>query len=225
MQFLIKKTGDGFPTLYIPEMDEQYHSLNGAFNESVHVFIRSGYLFNAVSEPVVLEVGFGTGLNCLITADQAQKNKRPTTYYTLEKYPVEFSLAEALNYGSRISEEARQWFSVMHSCPWETMVQINPFFRLFKMQTDITSDLRMPQQAWDVVYFDAFAPAKQPEMWSPEIFARIYSGTRNQGIFVTYSAKGQVRRQLVEAGFSMERLPGPPGKKEMLRGIKIPSTP
>ncbi len=225
MQSVIKKTGDGFSTLYIPEMDEQYHSLHGAFNESMHVFMRSGYQFCTASEPVVLEVGFGTGLNGLITAVQAEKDKRPTTYFALEKYPVAVSLAETLDYGKRISEEARQWFSLMHSCRWETMVQVNPFFRLFKMKTDITGDRRMPDQLWDIVYFDAFAPGKQPEIWSPEIFSRIYSGTKNQGVFVTYSAKGQVRRELAGAGFSMERLPGPPGKNEMLRGIKILSTP
>lgn len=223
MQYQIKKTADGSSTIYLPGMDEQYHSLNGAITESEYVFVKMGFLHHPASEPVIFEVGFGTGLNCLLTAVWAQKQKRRTIYYTVEKYPVEKELIEQLGYGALISEEADEMFKKIHACKWEEKVQISECFQLVKMKADITKDKPNVEQPANVVYFDAFGPGKQPEMWVPEIFERLNQITARQGIFVTYSAKGQVRRDLSAAGFSMERLPGPPGKKEMLRGIKVDS--
>jgi tRNA U34 5-methylaminomethyl-2-thiouridine-forming methyltransferase MnmC len=223
MQYQIKKTADGSSTIYLPGMDEQYHSLNGAFTESEHVFIKMGYLHQSASEPVVFEVGFGTGLNCLLTAVWAQKLKRCTLYYTVEKYPVEKEWIEKLGYGALISEEADELYRKIHACKWDEKVQISEYFHLVKMQKDITKDKPEIEQPANVVFFDAFGPDKQPEMWTPRIFERLNKIMAPQGVFVTYSAKGQVRRDLSAAGFSMERLPGPPGKKEMLRGIKVDS--
>ncbi len=220
-KYEIVKTADGSKTLYLPEMNEQYHSLNGAVTESDFVYLQNGYLHQQSNAPVVLEVGFGTGLNCLLTAIKANELKRPTLYYSVEKFPLDPLLIQQLNYGEQISQNAARLFHQIHTCEWEIPVQISEYFHLCKMNMDLTvSDLNTIRNC-NVIYFDAFGPDKQQEMWSPEIFTKIYNKTLNEGIFVTYSAKGQVRRQLAAAGFTMERLPGPPGKKEMLRGIKF----
>jgi tRNA U34 5-methylaminomethyl-2-thiouridine-forming methyltransferase MnmC len=223
-QQILKKTADGSFTIYLPEIDEQYHSMNGAFTESMHVFIERGYLFCAEVKPAVFEVGFGTGLNCLLTIAQAEKYKRPTIYYTVEKFPLEKDVVTKLDYGSMLSAEAGEWFQKIHSCQWEVEVEISNYFRLCKLKTDFTANLMLPDKKFDIFYFDAFGPDKQPAMWAPEIFGKVARMTQPNGVFVTYSAKGQVRRDLAAAGFTMERLPGPPGKKQMLRGIKVDST-
>lgn len=223
MKKTIVNTADGSKTIYLEEMDEQYHSMNGAFTESEHVFITAGYRFHPSETPQVLEVGFGTGLNCLLTALEAEKQKRPTTYFTLEKYPVNEEIIHQLNYGSLISAKAEKVFQKIHTCKWGIMEQISPNFQLLKLKLDLTSDDLKFVEPCDVVYFDAFGPDKQPEMWAPPIFGKIFEKLLPKGVFVTYSAKGTVRRQLASTGFTVERRPGPPGKKEMLRGIKPPS--
>lgn len=224
MQYQIKRTADGSLTIFLPGMKEQYHSLNGAITESDHVYIQKGYLFHKSGNPVVFEVGLGTGLNCLLTAFWAAKLKRPTTYYSVEKFPLEKNVTEKLNYGALLSEEARSWYACIHSCAWETMVQVSDYFWLVKRKLDVTENEWILEKKCNIVYFDAFGPEKQPEMWAPEIFSQLYERTLPGGVFVTYSAKGQVRRHLTAAGYQMERLPGPCGKKEMLRGIKVEST-
>lgn len=222
-QQILKKTADGFYTIYLPEMDEQYHSMNGAYTESMHVFIEKGYLFAKEKEPFVFEVGFGTGLNCLLTMVQANQLKRPTIYYAIEKYPLDKEVAKKLDYGSILSSEARNWFEKIHICPWEEEFQVSKYFTLRKIKSDFTTGNLPVRKKFNVVYFDAFGPDKQPEMWKPDIFSNLNQLTQAGGIFVTYSAKGQVRRDLEQSGFRMERLPGPPGKKQMLRGIKVDS--
>ncbi|MFW6245979.1 MAG: tRNA (5-methylaminomethyl-2-thiouridine)(34)-methyltransferase MnmD [Tangfeifania sp.] len=222
-QQILKKTADGSFTIYLPEMGEQYHSMNGAITESNHVFIEKGYLFNKEINPSVFEVGFGTGLNCLLTILQAQKFKRPTVYYSVEKYPLSIEVAQKLDYGSFFSDEACTWFGKIHSCPWKQEIQISEYFRLCKLKTDLAQAKCPESKKFDVIYFDAFGPDKQPQMWTPDIFGKIAGMTKDTGVFVTYSAKGQVRRDLTTAGYKMERLPGPPGKKQMLRGIKVDS--
>lgn len=224
MQQIVKQTADGSFTIYLPEIDEQYHSMNGAITESNHVFIERGYLFHKEKNPSVFEAGFGTGLNCLLTIIQAQKLKRPTIYYSVEKYPLNVEVAQKLDYGAFFSEEVRCWFEKIHTCRWEEEVEISDYFRLCKMKTDLTATGFLPDRKFDIIYFDAFGPDKQPGMWTPEIFRKIARMTEEGGVFVTYSAKGQVRRDLEAAGFRMERLPGPPGKKQMLRGIKVNSS-
>jgi tRNA U34 5-methylaminomethyl-2-thiouridine-forming methyltransferase MnmC len=220
MDYQIMQTADGSKTLYLPAMNEQYHSVNGAFTESEYVFIEKGYLFHPAKNPVVFEVGFGTGLNCLLTAISAEKTQRPTTFFSIEKYPLENQWTESLNYGSLISGEAKEIFAALHSCEWGKTVQVSTCFSLHKIKADLTGADISEMGKIDVVYFDAFGPDKQPEMWVPAIFKKIYNQCSEGAVFVTYSAKGEVRRGLSATGFSMERLPGPPGKKEMLRGIK-----
>ncbi|MBT3383420.1 MAG: tRNA (5-methylaminomethyl-2-thiouridine)(34)-methyltransferase MnmD [Prolixibacteraceae bacterium] len=216
----IIKTADGSKTLYLPEMDEQYHSVNGAITESNYVFIEKGYLFHKSKTPTIFEVGFGTGLNCLLTAVLAEKNKRPTTFFTIEKFPLDEDLIQKLNYGKIISEEARVLFKEIHNSEWNKTIQISKHFSLFKLNSDLTQNGLEIIDNFDIVYFDAFGPDKQAEMWKPEIFRKIFRKCSPGCVFVTYSAKGEVRRQLAASGYKMERLPGPPGKIHMLRGIK-----
>jgi tRNA U34 5-methylaminomethyl-2-thiouridine-forming methyltransferase MnmC len=220
MKLQIVNTSDGSQTLYIPEMDEQYHSMNGALTESNYVYLGKGYLFHKSNAPIVFEVGFGTGLNCLLTALLAEKQKRTTTYYTIEKYPLDKKIIEHLKYGENISAEAQILFEKIHCCEWDKPVQISKYFKLIKIKSDLIENNLKEVKDCNVIYFDAFGPDKQPEMWQPQIFQKIYSITSTGGVFVTYSAKGAVRRQLTACGFEMERLPGPPGKIQMLRGIK-----
>ena len=213
-------TADGSQTLFLPEMNEQYHSVNGAQTESKYVFIEKGFLHYPGATPTVFEVGFGTGLNALLTAIHAEKTKRKTTYITVENYPLDKKIIEQLNYGQLFSDQAKEWFKKIHACSWDKMTEISPWFFLQKMKLDVTTATLTETEPFDIVFFDAFGPDKQPEMWTPEIFKKIYDRCSPGGIFVTYSAKGEVRRQLSNVGFEMERLPGPPGKKQMLRGIK-----
>lgn len=213
-------TSDGSHTLYLPEMDEQYHSVNGALTESEYVYIDKGFKSFTGKNPTVFEVGFGTGLNCLLTVLQAEKSKRPTNYISIEKYPLEKNIIKELNYGNLISSEARDIFNKIHNCAWNEFVNISEYFNLYKIKGDLIDIDLNPFEHCDVIYFDAFAPDKQPELWTPDIFRKIFSITSPGGLLVTYSAKGEVRRQLAACGFEMERLPGPPGKNEMLRGIK-----
>jgi len=216
----IINTSDGSHTIYLPEIDEQYHSVNGAITESNYVYIDKGYNFHVSKNPTVFEVGFGTGLNCLLTALQAKQDKRPTLYISIEKYPLQKNIIGQLNFGRLISEDARIIFENIHTCKWNEVVHISEYFNLFKIKGDLI-DINLTQsENCDVIYFDAFGPDKQPEMWTPLIFNKIYSVTSPKGVLVTYSAKGEVRRQLAASGFEMERLPGPPGKIQMLRGIK-----
>lgn len=218
-----RKTADGSTTLYLPGMDEQYHSLNGAFTESDHVFIRMGYRHHPSPDPVIFEVGFGTGLNCLLTAYRAEKEKRPTSYLAIEKYPLTDEVINKLDYGRFIHKEGQKLFSSIHQCEWGVPVQLSHYFNLYKMKADLTDFSWQLPQSCNIIYFDAFGPDKQPEMWTLPIFERLYKMILPGGVIVTYSAKGEVRRRLASAGFSMEKLAGPPGKKEMLKGIKVPS--
>jgi len=224
MKLEIIETSDGSQTLYIPEMDEQYHSINGAITESNYVYIEKGFSFHESKTPTVFEIGFGTGLNCLLTALEAEKLKRATTFYTIEKYPLDKEIIRQLKYGRNISKETQVLFEKIHSCQWNKPVQISPHFNLIKLQSDLLENNLEEIQNCDVIYFDAFGPDKQPEMWQPNIFQKIYTITAPKGVFVTYSAKGVVRRQLTACGFEMNRLAGPPGKIHMLRGIKKVST-
>ncbi len=220
MKLKIIETSDGSQTLYVPELNEQYHSMNGAITESNYVYLEKGYLFHKSKTPIVFEIGFGTGLNCLLTALFAKKQKRRTTYFSIEKYPLEKGIVQQLQYGNNISKEAQIIFEKIHDCEWNKPIQIAEYFNLVKLQSDLIENDLKEVQICDIIYFDAFGPDKQPEMWQPEIFQKIYSLTAADGVFVTYSAKGAVRRELTACCFEMQRLPGPPGKIHMLRGIK-----
>ncbi len=220
----LTETADGSKTIFIPEINEPYHSVNGAITESEHVFINKGFDFHKKNNPVIFEVGFGTGLNALLTAVNAEKNNRRTTYYTIEKYPLPDEIVKALAYGDMMSNNASAMYETIHLCEWGKTVCISPYFYIHKINADLTVfPVNTITTMFDIIYFDAFGPDKQPEMWTPEIFQKIYNNCSPGALFVTYSAKGEIRRQLANTGFKMERLPGPPGKKHMLRGYKTTS--
>ena len=220
MQRQIINTEDGSKTLFIPAMDEQYHSVNGALTESEYVYIDKGYRHNQSPAPVILEIGFGTGLNALLTAIDAENNKRKTTYISLEKYPIEQEEIQQLNYGSLISNQAEELFSALHNGDWNVNTQISPYFDLLKLKTDLTQFAFDVIPTVDVIYFDAFGPNKQPEMWNEEIFRKLFSISNSNANLVTYSAKGEIRRRMERSGYISERIPGPPGKRHMLRATR-----
>lgn len=220
MKIEIKLTADGSSTLYLPYLNEQYHSLNGAVTESEHVFLNMGFNYQKKPNPVVFEIGFGTGLNALLTADRARITEQSVFYMAIENYPLDKTMVEVLDYGRFIPDQGYALYSALHECNWNEPVQVTPNFRLLKIKSDFTGiDWKLPVN-YDIVYFDAFGPDKQPDMWSQQLFSRLYEQLLPGGILVTYSAKGEVRRRLNAAGFITEKLPGPPGKKEMIRAIK-----
>lgn len=215
----IEQTADGSQTLFVPELNEHYHSVKGALTESEHIFIQMGLKHSSVEAPHVLEIGFGTGLNAFLTLLTADTDQRNIHYTTLERYPVTPALIEQLTYPELICPERKDDFHALHQAAWNTDVQLTPYFTLHKVETDFTS-YTFPA-TYDVIYFDAFAPEKQPEMWTQSLFDTLCQQLNPQGILTTYCAKGAVRRMLQAAGFTVERLPGPPGgKREILRATK-----
>ena len=214
----LQLTADGSHTLYIPEMEEHYHSVNGAIQESLHVYIEAG--LNQCKKEVVnvLEFGFGTGLNAFLTILEAEKRNLKVNYTSIEKYPLPTSITNQLNYTEGFSEKFQSHFDKIHSCEWGSFVEISDNFQLKKIQSDF-SDIEF-EDYYDVIFYDAFAPDKQQEVWSQEIFNKIFQHSNPEGILTTYCAKGNIRRMMQMAGFQTERIPGPPGKREMLRARK-----
>ena len=213
----IEITADGSATIYLPHLDEHYHSVKGALTESLHIFRNCAFLYHSPSsQPLrVLEIGFGTGLNAVVTAMATTKDRK-AHYISLELYPVEAQLIEKLNYGEMVDNDL---LMALHQAQWNAPQVISPTFTLEKLQCDFTQ-CSLPTDI-DVVYFDAFAPEKQPEMWDESLFKRIYDAMSNGGILTTYCAKGEIRRRLQRVGFIVERLAGPPGgKREILRATK-----
>jgi tRNA U34 5-methylaminomethyl-2-thiouridine-forming methyltransferase MnmC len=212
-------TSDGSHTLYVPELDEHYHSIYGAVQESEFIFIKNGF-DSCDADPLnILEVGFGTGLNALLTAVKSMAGSKEVNFTSLEKYPLDNGIINALNYNIFAGEKGREIFDLIHSSPWNTRVSICRNFNLKKIETDFTKE--QPSGFYNLIYFDAFGPDKQPEMWTREIFTGIASVTEKNGILVTYSAKGEVKRNLKACGFEVTLLPGPPGKRQMIRAVKI----
>ena len=238
MKRVIEKTDDGSATLFVPELNEHYHSTKGARTESQHIFINMGLKASAAPSPHLLEIGFGTGLNAWLTLEEAERSGRNVHYTGLEPYPLEWQMVEQLGYIEQPA--ATDLFRAIHTSPWEEEISFTPNFTLCKVQADVnkwvnervengqqTITRTIPQRShsplsFDVIYFDAFAPEKQPEMWSQELFNRLYVLLNEGGILTTYCAKGVIRRMLQAAGFIVERLPGPPGgKREILRARKL----
>ncbi len=218
----IIKTGDGSDTLINPEINESYHSIRGAVSESTFVFLKNGYLqLKEKKRITILEIGFGTGLNCLLTALAAGKRKLHTHYFSLEKFPLSREFLNKLNYEEITGEIGDGIFNRIHSAPWNVKTEISSWFDLVKMEDDfLTSDLsKIP--LCDLIYFDAFSPGKQPDMWKADLLEKLYDKMAPGALFVTYSARGSLRRDLVRIGYTVERLPGPEGKREMLRGLKL----
>lgn len=211
-------TEDGSHTLFVPEIDECYHSSHGAVQESMHIFIKTGLKQCAKQEINILEIGFGTGLNAFLTMLEAEKTQKMIHYTTLELFPVETEKACRLNYPELVSPENKSAFEQLHTSSWNERIQITQHFELLKIETDFTS--YNFQDTFDVIFFDAFSPEKQPEMWTEKQFIKLYQSSNNDAVLTTYCAKGAVRRAMQQAGFRVERLPGPPGKREMLRASK-----
>ena len=215
----VQTTDDGSATLFVPELDEHYHSVKGAYTEALHIYRDCAYQYAAErssSSPLrLLEIGFGTGLNAAVTAMVATP-EHPLHYITLEKYPVSPALVGQLGYNAFVDESL---FAAIHAAPWEQPIPITPHFVIEKRCSDLLT-APLPTDI-DIVYFDAFAPEKQPEMWSAPIFARLYQAMRPGAILTTYCAKGVIRRLLQSTGFSVERIAGPVGgKREILRAKK-----
>jgi len=216
-EFLV--TEDGSHTLYLPEIDEHYHSIHGAIQESQHIYIGQGLEQCNKNELTILEIGFGTGLNAYLTFCHTHL-KKSVNYYSIEKYPLLSSEYSKLNYSELSFPENRDIFEQLHQSEWNKKICISEDFNLCKLEVDLLNyDINILPKA-DLIYYDAFAPVKQPEMWTDEILEKIASVLKPEGIFVTYCAKGTVRRALTQAGLTMERIPGPTGKKEILRGKK-----
>ncbi|MFD0796920.1 tRNA (5-methylaminomethyl-2-thiouridine)(34)-methyltransferase MnmD [Maribacter chungangensis] len=212
-------TGDGSKTIQLKDWDEQYHSKHGAVQEAYHVFIRNGLdLFKNTSLDI-LEIGFGTALNAFITFLEAKKGGLLVNYCGVEAYPIVWEEANQLDYVTQLNALGKEpYFKQLHSAPWEIPIAIAPFFKLTKRKMDF-KDVE-DQELFDLIYFDAFGARVQPELWSVFIFKKMYEALRSKGYLVTYAAKGSVRRAMQEVGFIVERLPGPPGKREMLRAQK-----
>ena len=224
-------TADGSSTIHIPEWDEQYHSKHGSIQEAYHVFInhglqhyydRNGHL--ASSQKVkaninILEIGFGTGLNTFITLLEAEKLKLNIDYTGVEAYPVSADEINALNYTQELNAESKaELFKTIHKVSWEDKHEISDGFSLIKRK-QFFSEIN-DTEAYNIIYFDAFGARVQPELWTETIFEIMYKALKPKGVLVTYSAKGSVRRAMQAVGFTVERLPGPPGKREMLRATK-----
>jgi tRNA U34 5-methylaminomethyl-2-thiouridine-forming methyltransferase MnmC len=213
-------TEDGSHSLFVPELDEQYHSIHGAIQESNHVFIDSGLKKCSKNNPVVFEVGFGTGLNAFLTLLVADELKQKITYIGIEKYPLLPNEYNTLNYATLTNCKFNDSFQRLHNCNWGERTEINPFFSIQKINADFRNENIEKLPFFDVIYFDAFAPNKQPDLWLEAIYRKIFDHSNPGAILVTYCAKGIVRRDLQHVGFFVERIPGPPGKKEMIRATK-----
>lgn len=220
MKRMLIETEDGSHTLYLPEMQEHYHSIHGAIQESRHVFINAGLKKIEQKKVRILEIGFGTGLNALLSLQENRILNLEVQYFGLEKYPLLPEEYQALNYGSQLGNRMKLEFQKIHESPWGQNVDIESHFMLHKIHHDVANCNFDAYPLFNLVYFDAFAPNKQEGIWTPAVYEKIFDHCESGAILVTYCAKGSVRRDLQAAGFNMERIPGPPGKKEMLRGIK-----
>ncbi len=217
MKLEIIKTEDGSNTLYVPDLNENYHSIKGAIQESLHVYINAGLRSFKKTNVKILEVGFGTGLNALLSYIEAQKTNINIVYHSIEKYPIDNEIIWELNYPEILGLEYNPIFLNFHSSAWDTNHKISDFFQLNKIKTDI-NNFKISGR-YDLVYFDAFAPDVQPEIWSERNFKKIKEAMNRGGILTTYSSKSTVRRKLQNIGFKVEKLPGPPGKREIIRAI------
>lgn len=219
-------TEDGSTTLYVPALNEHYHSIHGAIQESLHIFIRAGIEFYLqthstgfpLSELDILEAGFGTGLNAYLSLLYAEKQKIRLQYHSLEKYPLTFEEIQQLNYKAQIPAKNPDLFDRLHASPWETENLISSFFRLHKYQKDFR-EISF-ESRFDIVFFDAFNPEIQPYLWTEEVFRNFHKALKPGGILVTYCVKGSVKQALRNLGFMLKKLPGPPGKREILRAQK-----
>lgn len=213
----IIETADGSVTIRLPEWDETYHSKHGAIQEAKHVFIKNGLSLFKRQPVSILEIGFGTGLNAFITLLEADK-EQPINYVGVEGFPIDAKDAVKLNYADRLDIGRKSDFERIHESLWEKPVAISPEFILTKHKMDFRQiDF---EGEFDLIYFDAFGYRVQPELWSADVFARMYKALKPSGVLVTYAARTIIRDNMCAAGFSVSKLAGPPGKREMMRGLK-----
>lgn len=225
MKRKIITTKDGSKTIHIEEWNEQYHSVHGAINEANHVFIKHGLLhfFDTNSKTTnaeisILEIGLGTGLNAFLTALKTQEKNIKVDYVGVEAYPVKPEEVAELNYVSLIDDTQQELFDTIHQIKWEIPNDITSNFKLTKQQK-FFADINAKNK-FDIIYFDAFGARVQPELWSKDIFSLMYAALKNKGVLVTYASIGRVKRLMIELGFTVERLEGPPGKRHMYRATK-----
>jgi tRNA U34 5-methylaminomethyl-2-thiouridine-forming methyltransferase MnmC len=213
-------TKDGSHTLKNSELNETYHSIHGAVQESMHVFIKHGLDFKmkeGLQEIAILEIGFGTGLNAWLSAKHGNTTSSSISYTSLESFPLDKAIWSKLNYAAETND--KELFTSIHTAEWNKAVSIAHGFTLNKINQTLQTTA-LPMAHFDIVYFDAFAPEKQPEMWEPSLFKKVLTAMKPGGILVTYCAKGQVKRDLKSVGLVIETLQGPPGKREMIRATK-----
>ncbi len=218
-------TEDGSHTVKNLELDETYHSIHGAIQESKLVYIKNGleYLIEEVkpSKIRILEVGFGTGLNALLTMINPAISNIPILYDAIEPYPLSDDLIKQLNYPDRLKHSyGKSYFDLLHSVPWGQRTELTSNFAIHKVQTGIQKTI-LENDHYDIVYFDAFAPGKQPQLWGFKVLTSIVQSIKFSRVFVTYSAKGQLKRDLKTLGMTIESLAGPPGKAQVIRALKL----
>ncbi len=224
----IIKTADGSHSLFVEELNEHYHSIHGAIQESKHVFIEAGLkpiisrstASSEENEPLtILEIGLGTGLNALLSYIETQQSDINIHYTAIEAYPVNADLIDQLNYVELLKAQNLQpVYSTIHACEWGRPVALSDQFTILKIKSTLQDTVL--GNNYHLIYFDAFGPGVQPEMWTEEVFAKLYAVVEPGGCLVTYCAKGEVKRTLKRVGFTVESLPGPPGKREMVRAMK-----
>ena len=212
-------TEDGSSSIFIPEMDETYHSTHGALQEAKHVFIENGLKRVDSGAIKILEMGFGTGLNAFLTAVNAEQLMKKVDYIGVEAFPVEQTMIDSLNYSELIGEEFHSVFTRIHKAEWEVSQEINSSFSIQKIESKI-QDYKITLDSLDVVFFDAFGPRVQSELWTEAVLGKMYLGLKQDGFLVTYCAQGQFKRNLKSVGFEVECVPGPPGKREMTLAFK-----
>ncbi|MEG2509666.1 MAG: tRNA (5-methylaminomethyl-2-thiouridine)(34)-methyltransferase MnmD [Chryseobacterium sp.] len=223
MEREIKTTNDGSKTLFISELNENYHSHHGALQEAEHVFIKNGLKLINDYEINILELGFGTGLNVLVTINEYLKTDKnhKINYFSLEKYPISESEIKDLAYFELFSDvELKNIYQKIHQTDWENLNEIIPGFNLKKIQCDFfdLKEINLPQV--NLVYFDCFGARVQPDLWEKPLFEMVSDKMNRNGLLTTYSSKGSVRRILQELNFRVEKVPGPPGKREMINAWK-----
>ncbi len=214
-------TADGSVTIAIPELNVTYHSKHGAIQESMHVFIEAGLrpLLHKQETIAIFEMGFGTGLNALLTLVEATKHQQKINYHTVEAFPLEKEMVAQLNYCEQLQQpELNPLFNELHASPWNEPIHLSPWFTFQKNHTTLFNLSTF--QPVNLIYYDAFAPNAQPELWTAEAFTQLFNMLTAEGILVTYCSKGDVRRAMQAAGFLIEKIPGPPGKREMVRATK-----
>jgi tRNA U34 5-methylaminomethyl-2-thiouridine-forming methyltransferase MnmC len=214
----IIKTLDGSHTLKVDNIGEHYHSVNGALQESQHVFINNGFYYINKNKFRIIEIGFGTGLNAMLTFTEAEKYNKHVDYTALELYPVDEKIFFKLNYAEILNIDCEKYFLPLHTCEWNKTIKLSENFMFKKINIDLNKYVN--NELFDIVYFDAFAPDKQNELWTETVFKKMFALLNEGGILVTYSSKGEVKRNMRIAGFTVIRLQGAAGKHHMIRAIK-----